>query len=463
MARQRVSPALMVIEGDFMKIVQASKLSATAALLALGNAASAQSSSYTSGSAWTFSNIQIERGQFENYMDYLDKEFEKQNDFGVKEGYIVSCHVFRVNNARAGEPDLILAIEGKDYFSNAQQLALQQKFEAYTAKDSRKMTVESGDRKAMRELIGGMELRELKLKEGVGAGCPDNGAMSAPFAHRVLAADLHTVPRPFRAFAVRSDEPRHAFDARPPYGCVHVVATDFIDAAARAGLMRTGYAKVDIDEPFAVDYAATTLAELQAAAGRPGLVRAIAQGLRVTRVLGDDLADYERSVATRVDYLASRGAGFHNDVARHWSRSLFWILAVDVSDVEFVLVHADVRVALAPGDLVVFDQVMAHGLCRPADAGQAMAESFDDGNAGRQLFLTGEMQVSDAQWAALGAPWQPVDVADAAGALDLMLAEFDDRSGAIKRVRSLAACMKRETCHVDETSGAQSHSERDRA
>ena len=284
-------------------------------------------------------------------------------------------------------------------------------------------------------------------------------AMSLPPAHRIVPADAHTVPRPFRAFAVRSDEPRHAYDARAPYGRVHVVATDFLGADARAGLARAGYAKVDIDEPFAVDYAAATLAELCAAAGVPALDRAIARALRVTRVLGDAQADYERSVATRIDWLASRGAGFHNDVARHWSRSLFWVLAIDVGDVEFVMPHAGVRVALSDGDLVVFDQTMAHGLCRPLDTGRAVAESFEDGEAGRQLFLTGEMLLADAQWAALGAPWLPVETHEARGALDLMVAEFDDRSGAIQRVRSLERCMRRTVCHVEETSPARPHSD----
>jgi len=283
--------------------------------------------------------------------------------------------------------------------------------------------------------------------------------MIPPPAHRLLAADVHAVPAPFRSFAVRSDEPCHAFDARPPYARVHVMATGFLDAAARAGLARADYAQVDIAEPFSVDYAATSLQDLAAAAGLPGLVRAIAQALRVTRVLGDALADYERSVATRIDYLASRGAGFHNDVACHWSRSLFWVLAVDVAEVEFVLAHAGLRVALAPGDLLVFDPVMAHGLCRPADAGQAIAGAFGPEDAARQLFLTGEMQLDDARWAALGAPWRPVEAAAADGALDLMLAEFDDRSGAIKRVRSLAHAMSRDTCHVDETKPAGPHSD----
>ena len=284
--------------------------------------------------------------------------------------------------------------------------------------------------------------------------------MSSP-AHRILAADAHVVPRPFRAFAVRSDEPGHAFDARAPYGRVHVVATGFLDAPARARLAHTGYAKVDIAEPFAVDYAATTLRELAGVARVRDLGRAIARALLVTRVLGDDAADYEHSVAARVDWLASRGAGFHNDVARHWSRSLFWILAVDVAAVEFVMPHAGVRVPLSAGDLVVFDPAMAHGLCRPGDAGVALAESFANGDAGRQLFLTGELRPSDGQWAALGAPWQPVEVHEALGALDLMVAEFDDRSGAIKRVRSLEGGMRRDICHVDETSAAGVHSELD--
>jgi len=278
-----------------------------------------------------------------------------------------------------------------------------------------------------------------------------------PPAHRLVDADAHAVPAPFRAFAVRSDEPAHAYDARSPYGRVHVVATDLLGAGALARLAHTGYAQVGIAEPFAVDYAPTAWSELAALAGVPALAGAVARALRVTRVLGDDLADYERGVSTRVDWLASRGAGFHNDVARHWSRSLFWILALDVGDVEFVMPHAGLRVGLAPGDLVVFDQVMAHGLCRPHDQGRALPEPFADGDAGRQLFLTGEMVLDDARWAALGAPWRPVEQFE--GALDLMVAEFDDRSGTVQRVRSLAHAMSRETCHVDETSVAQSQSE----
>jgi hypothetical protein len=147
-----------------MKIVTALKLSTAAALLVLGAAASAQSSSYTPGTVWTLSNIKIEPGQFEAYMDFLDKTWKRGNDYGVKEGYVVSYHVFAVNNSRSGEPDLILAIETKDYLTTAQQLDMQKKFEAFMAMDARKLDSESGERKVLRKLDGSMELQELKLK-----------------------------------------------------------------------------------------------------------------------------------------------------------------------------------------------------------------------------------------------------------------------------------------------------------
>ncbi len=135
-----------------------------AALLLIGASAFAQASSYTPGTVWNFSNIQIEPGQFENYMDFLATTWKKSNEFGKKEGNVVSYHVFQVNNPRNGEPDLILAIESKDYLTNAEQLALQKKYEAFMAMDQRKMQTAGGERKVMRKLVGNMELQELNLK-----------------------------------------------------------------------------------------------------------------------------------------------------------------------------------------------------------------------------------------------------------------------------------------------------------
>lgn len=272
-----------------------------------------------------------------------------------------------------------------------------------------------------------------------------------PPTHQRLAVPVLRVPAPFRSLAVRSDEPRHAMAARAPYGWVHHLATRFLGAEDLARLVAHGQAQVQLQDFGDIDYARTSLAQLAATA--PGVgdwAESLAGALQLTGVLGDHPDAYRQSLLTRIDYLGAQGAGFHNDVNRHWSRCLFWLLALDVADVELVMPQVGLRLPLAVGDLLVFDQTLAHGLCRPHDQGQALAASFEGGPQDRQLFLTGELPLSDAQWAALGSPWLPVEVHDEQAALDLMVAEFDDRSGAVKRPRALLQGMKRSTCHVDE-------------
>lgn len=275
--------------------------------------------------------------------------------------------------------------------------------------------------------------------------------MAAIADHQTLAADAYAVPRPFRCFAVRSEEPRHADSARAPYGRVHLIRTDFLDGDAIQRLAALGQARMQVSDFSDIDYANVTLHELAAAAPGVGdLAGKIAAALRATGVLGDDVNPYRCSVEARIDYLAAYGAGFHNDVSRHWTACLFWNLALEVVDVEFVMPHAGVRLALAPGDLIVFDPAMAHGLCRPQDQGQALSDSFPTGERCHQIFLSGELAVTDAQWAALGSPWLPVEHHAQRGALELVAAEFDERSGAIKRLGSLAHCLLPSTRYADE-------------
>ena len=275
--------------------------------------------------------------------------------------------------------------------------------------------------------------------------------MSQQPQHHVVTASAYQVPKPFSSFAVRSDERSHAWSARSPYGRVHLVRTHFLHASALASLAAEGFAHVRLEGFSDIAHANTSLEALACTApGASDLLGGIASALQLTGVLGHELAAYLCSVATRIDYLACCGAGFHNDVNRQWSRCRFWLLALDTDDVEFVMPHAAVRIAVAPGDLLVFDQTMAHGLCRPADGGQAVAASFEGSQRSEQIFLTGELLLSDAQWAAIGAPWLPVDALPHRGALDLMVAEFDERTGAIKCPRLLRHGMKRSTCHVDE-------------
>ena len=124
----------------------------------------AQDSAFKPGTVWTFTHIKVEPGQLNRYMDYLAGDWKKLNELGKREGFIVSYHVLSVNNPRAGEPDLILAVESKDYYSNSEQLAQQKKIEALLAADQRKLEAQSAERNPMRKFLGGMELQELIFK-----------------------------------------------------------------------------------------------------------------------------------------------------------------------------------------------------------------------------------------------------------------------------------------------------------
>lgn len=135
-----------------------------AATLLVASPAIAQDSSYTPGTVWVSSYIKVLPGQFENYMDYLATTWKKVQELGKKEGAIVSYHVLSTNNARQGEPDLILIVEYKDYRTTAQQEALRAKVNAMLAQDDRKAAAASAARGPMRELLGSREYQELKLK-----------------------------------------------------------------------------------------------------------------------------------------------------------------------------------------------------------------------------------------------------------------------------------------------------------
>ncbi|MFO1341155.1 MAG: hypothetical protein U1F53_23520 [Burkholderiaceae bacterium] len=148
-----------------MKLQVSLVAAACAAGLWLASApARAQDVSYTPGSVWQLSSIQVEPGQFEKYMDYLAANWKRVQELGKKEGIVVSYHVLSVNSNRKDEPDLVLAVEFKDYQTNAQRLAFQKKLEAMLAQDVRKQDVASGERQVMRKLVGNMELQELVLK-----------------------------------------------------------------------------------------------------------------------------------------------------------------------------------------------------------------------------------------------------------------------------------------------------------
>lgn len=124
----------------------------------------AQESSYKPGTVWEAGRIDVLPGQFENYMDWLATSWKKIQELGKAEGVVVEYHVLATNNPRAGEPDLILIVEYKDYLTTAQQEAMRKKVNALLAQDNRQASTASGERGKMREQLGSTEYQELILK-----------------------------------------------------------------------------------------------------------------------------------------------------------------------------------------------------------------------------------------------------------------------------------------------------------
>lgn len=147
-----------------MKTLKSLAIAAILGATALGTPAMAQESSYKLGSVWTAGRIHVLPGQFENYMDWLARDWKRMREFGKKEGVELSYHVLAVNNPRKDEPNLILLIESKDYLTTAQQDAFNTKLNAFLASDDRKQGAASATRGAMREQWGSIEYQELILK-----------------------------------------------------------------------------------------------------------------------------------------------------------------------------------------------------------------------------------------------------------------------------------------------------------
>ncbi|AYJ86482.1 hypothetical protein D3Y57_11535 [Sphingomonas paeninsulae] len=124
----------------------------------------AQRSNSEPGNYTSISMIKVLPGQFENYMDFLANQWKKQNEFAKKKGYLVSYHVLSAIDPRAGEPDLFLVMEFKDWPTTAESKRRQDEFVAMMKMDEHQMDAASAGRGPMRTQMGSMTLQEVLLK-----------------------------------------------------------------------------------------------------------------------------------------------------------------------------------------------------------------------------------------------------------------------------------------------------------
>jgi len=135
-----------------------------AAMLASAFTASpalAQQSAYKLGSMWTASRIDVEDGQYENYMDWLTKVWVGNQAFAKSQGWILDYHILDSVNPRDGEPDLVLITRFADFPSVAEIDRRNAIMNQRMNQDDHSADAASGERNKMRRQMGSVLYREI--------------------------------------------------------------------------------------------------------------------------------------------------------------------------------------------------------------------------------------------------------------------------------------------------------------
>jgi len=137
-----------------------------AALLSLAALpAVAQDRVYTEGPVTNVTAVKVVDGQFENYMDYLDKNWKVVMEEAKKAGYVLEYHVYGATPHNPQEADLFLVVT---YPNMAMLDGMDKKMEPIQMKvtklNVRQADEASGKRVVMRTILGEELLRELQFK-----------------------------------------------------------------------------------------------------------------------------------------------------------------------------------------------------------------------------------------------------------------------------------------------------------
>lgn len=121
----------------------------------------AQQSSAKASGYWNAARIDVEDGQFENYMDFLTRTWVPNQEYAKSQGWITDYHILASPNARAGEPDVILITRFAEYPSIAEQDRRNALINERMKLDDHSADAASGQRGKMRELAGSVLYQEM--------------------------------------------------------------------------------------------------------------------------------------------------------------------------------------------------------------------------------------------------------------------------------------------------------------
>ena len=132
------------------------------ALLALAGAATAQDRTYTEGPVTVVTSIKVMDGQFQNYMNYLARDWRPTQEASKEAGVIVSYRVYDASPRREDDADLYLVTT---YPNMAMFDGMTEKLDPIQARvlkmNLSKREEAAGKRTVMRTVMGSEMLREL--------------------------------------------------------------------------------------------------------------------------------------------------------------------------------------------------------------------------------------------------------------------------------------------------------------
>ena len=131
------------------------------AIIATSAPVLAQQSSVKPGPLWTAARIDVEDGQYENYMDYLAKTWVPSQEYAKSQGWISDYYILDNINARDGEPDIVLITKFNDFPTPAEMERRNALMNERMKQDDHSADAASGQRTKMRKLQGSVLYREM--------------------------------------------------------------------------------------------------------------------------------------------------------------------------------------------------------------------------------------------------------------------------------------------------------------
>ncbi len=109
-------------------------------------------------------DVKILPGQFENYMDFLKREWVKQQEWAKSKGYIVGYRVLANNYPRENEATIYLLVEYASVPTNAEIDRRAEEYVAFVKMDEHAMDAASEKRGPMRTIGSQAQLQEILFK-----------------------------------------------------------------------------------------------------------------------------------------------------------------------------------------------------------------------------------------------------------------------------------------------------------